>query len=58
MLTLKIEIKGKTDSDLEIALDEVARSVARGNTSGADSNDTGRYSFAISGEAEETDEED
>lgn len=52
MLKLKIECSGKTFRDLELALDEVKRLVAQEYLSGFNSNDTGRFTFDITGEEE------
>ena len=49
MLELKVEAKGQRYSDLEQALEETLRLVRGGFTSGFDSNNTGRYSFEITG---------
>lgn len=58
MLKLEIEITGNTTSDLEIALDEVRKQVSEGFTKGFNRNDTGRYHFDVTGEEEETEEEE
>lgn len=52
MLSLKVEITGDTQRDIETALEEVTRSIENGNISGFDHNDTGRYSFEIAGAEE------
>jgi len=52
MMNLAITIEGRTESDLEFALQEVTRLVGEGYTSGGNSNDTGSYSFNVSGEEE------
>ena len=52
MRNLKINIEGKSDSDLEIALEEVLRVIKNGNMSGMDSNDSGEFNFQISGDEE------
>lgn len=54
MLTLTVNIDGDRKGDLELALNEVRRSVKEGYLSGADSteDDTGSYDFQITGEAE------
>lgn len=49
-MLLNITIEGDSTSDLEMALDEVRRLLAQGCTSGNNSNDTGRFSFDVSGE--------
>lgn len=48
-LTLSINIDGKTVGDLELALDEIKNSVAQGYTRGFDRNETGSYSFSVTG---------
>ncbi len=48
-MDLKIEISGHQDGDLETALEEVLKKVRGGYTSGFDSNDTGSYSFEVTG---------
>jgi hypothetical protein len=47
MKTLNVEINGKTDADLAIALDEIKIKVEQGFLSGFDSNDSGNYEFDI-----------
>jgi hypothetical protein len=49
MLELTVNAKGLDAGDLEQALEETLRLVRGGFTSGFDSNDTGRYSFEITG---------
>jgi hypothetical protein len=46
----KIELSGKTTSDLVYALEEVKRLIENGCTSGTNRNDTGRFYFDITGE--------
>lgn len=58
MLKLKIDIQGKSYSDLEFALDEARRLILAGNTWGKDSNDTGKYAFQVEGNPESVDEEE
>lgn len=53
-LKLTVEIEGDTYNDLEIALDEVRRLLGQECTSGGDSNDSGRFSFEITGEEKES----
>jgi len=48
MLTATIELHGETETDIELALDEVRRLVGEGFTSGHNSNDTGKFTFNIS----------
>lgn len=50
MLNLNIEIKGRTYSDLEYALQEVMKKVKDEFKSGMDSNETGSYSFDTDGQ--------
>jgi len=50
MIELKINAKGKSESDLTLALEEIIKKINQGYTSGTDSNDTGNYDFDISGE--------
>lgn len=50
MKKLVIEITGKTDSDLLIALEYVTKGVEEGYVTGHDSNDSGRYLFNVTGE--------
>ena len=49
MLKLTVNAQGFGYSDLENALEETLRLVRDGFTSGFDSNNTGRYSFEITG---------
>lgn len=66
MKTFTIEVSGATQSDVEIAIDEVKRLVSEGYQSGSNENDTGSFSFDSSGEysghsdedEDEKDEED
>lgn len=46
-MKLKVEIEGEDWGDLELALSEVTRAVSAEYVSGADSNDTGSYSFQV-----------
>lgn len=57
MLKLTVEITGKTEGDIELALQETLRKVEGGYKSGFDRNDSGRYSFEIEGEEEPVEEE-
>ncbi len=41
MKILNIAIKGNTDNDLRLALEEILRKITEGYTSGFDSNDRG-----------------
>ena len=58
MLILKVGAEGQTTSDIEFALEEVLHLVRNGSLSGFNSNDTGRFSFSITGEEEDTTEEE
>jgi len=58
MMTLSIEIEGKTISDLTMAIEEVKKAVEQGYQSGSGENDTGDYSFTRTGEDEEDSEEE
>lgn len=66
MLTQKIEIElsGKSESDLEYALEEAVRRIKAGNVVGHDSNDDGSFYFSSTtegdpeyGDEDELDEE-
>jgi len=46
-IKLNIEVEGDTDSDIEIALEEVIAKVQEGYLSGFDSNESGSYSFNV-----------
>ncbi|ALA07305.1 hypothetical protein SECTIM467_181 [Brevibacillus phage SecTim467] len=50
MLQVKIELNGKTMSDIEDALEEAKKKILEGYGSGFDSNDSGSYSFQVDGE--------
>ena len=52
MKKFEIEIEGKSQSDIEIALKEVLRLIEAGFLSGMDSNEDGEFSFASEGEYE------
>jgi hypothetical protein len=52
VLILTIEIAGHDWNDLEYALEEVTRLVRETYTSGTNANDTGGFTFDISGEPE------
>ena len=49
-MSLHVEIFGDDYSDLELALDEVRRLVGERYVSGANENDTGRFSFTVTEE--------
>jgi hypothetical protein len=53
MLKLTISVTGRTESDLEDAIREVGSKFRQGFTSGADSNETGSYDFAVTGDCGE-----
>ena len=52
MMSLRVEVDGATELDIEQALDEVRRSLENGNTCGFDRSPTGRYFFEVTGESE------
>ena len=56
MLTLKIEVEGKTRGDLADGLRQVLERVPEGYLLGMDSNDTGRYWFDVTGRDESHDD--
>ena len=58
MKRLKVAIKGKTDGDVQVALEEVLKKVKEGYVSGADSNDDGQYRFDVTGQESPTKESD
>lgn len=47
-----INIEGKTDSDIELALEEILRLIKKDFTSGLDINDSGSFDYGIRGEEE------
>ena len=53
MKTFTITIKAKSEGDAEMALEEVARLIGQGNTSGFNSNETGSFDFDSDGEFDE-----
>lgn len=53
MKNFEISIFGKSDRDIELALEEILKKVKKGYTSGADENDEGSYSFTSTGEYED-----
>lgn len=58
---IEIELTGKTEADLEDALEEALRRIRDGNVVGSDSNDDGSFYFRseTSGEPDpDTDDED
>ncbi|MFM2408553.1 MAG: hypothetical protein RL358_1295 [Pseudomonadota bacterium] len=52
MITMTLE--GKTESDLELAFEEVVKLIQAGNTSGRNSNDDGNFSFVVRNEVLKT----
>ena len=46
-LELRISIKGQTEDDLQIGLDEIKKLINGGFTSGFDMNESGNYKFEI-----------
>ena len=57
MLKLTIEIEAKSESGLEISLEECLKKVKEGYYSGMDGNDDESYSFQRTGEEEPITEE-
>lgn len=56
MLELTISIEGHRQDDLAFALEVVLEQVKEGYLAGSGGNETGRYSFDVSGEEEEDEE--
>lgn len=52
MLKGTISFEGKTQSDVEMAIEEALKRIKSGAYSGFDSNDDGEFDFSISGEEE------
>ena len=50
MLNLEVNIKGRCDVDLIMAIDEMKRVIERGLTDSANENETGSYQFTIKGQ--------
>ena len=50
MLTVTIELTGRTLDDIKLAIEEAQAGIVEGYYTGANSNDTGSYSFSVSGE--------
>lgn len=57
MIHGKIEFTGESDGDIELAIEAALESIRRGNTSGFDRNDTGSYTFSLTDEGENADDE-
>lgn len=57
MLKCTINAEGKTDFDIQCALEEALRLIKAGNFSGMNSNDDGEFDFQITGEEEVVGEE-
>lgn len=57
MRTVTIKITGKTQSDIDLALDEASRLIRNGFLAGHDQNDTGSYGFCAEGDIEEPEED-
>ena len=53
MLTLIMNIEGKTYSDLRYAIDEVKKAIDNEYRGGSNDNEDGNYNFDITGEEEE-----
>lgn len=49
-LTVKIEVEGHTESDLQEAIELIAKQVGKGFRGGHDGNDTGNYHYDVTGE--------
>lgn len=47
-----VTVSGDTESDVELALEEVLRLIKEGYLSGQNSNENGEYSFTSTGEYE------
>lgn len=56
MKTYNITVEGKTESDIEIAIEEVLRLVKQGYFSGSNSNDSGSHNFSSEGDYEDEEE--
>lgn len=54
MLKGTITFEGKTNEDIELAIEEALRVIKNGNSSGFNSNEDGEFSFQILGEEEDT----
>ena len=52
MLNLTINIEGRTESDILLALEEAKRVIDKGTRFGQDKNESGNYNFSIEGEEE------
>ena len=48
-LAISIEANGETVADIEMALEEITARIVAGFTSGFDENETGRFSFSLTG---------
>lgn len=53
MLKMTVKAKGRTQNDLELALEQVLEKVRESYISGSDSNETGGYTFTQTGEEDE-----
>ncbi len=58
MLTGSITFEGKTQTDIENAVEEALRLIKNGNYSGTNSNEDGEFSFEVSGEEEREEEQE
>lgn len=45
--TITLNLEGKSDADIDLALEQAVESIKAGNISGSDSNDSGSYSFEV-----------
>lgn len=57
MLKGSISFEGKTQADVEMAIEEALRVIKNGNRSGFNENEDGEFSFEISGEEDEDEDE-
>ncbi len=58
MITCTINAEGKTENDIELALEEALRVIKNsGCKSGMNENESGSYDFQISGKEEDEEEE-
>lgn len=55
---ISLNLEGKTDRDLELALEEAIKKIKEGYTSGSDSNDSGSYSLEVKREVRFIEDDD
>ena len=53
MKTYTITVTGKTDGDIELAINEAKKRIMQGTNFGADSNEDGSFDYRGSGDYEE-----